>query len=130
MRSGSMESSRRSGFESLSIGFLVVAFAISLLVAWSLEDWILTVPVFLLAAGIFYVALSLVINRSPQKPGEVPRISSYYFFWGATIAILGAMWLLNRQYPGSLALLVIIFILWIGLMAVALSLPKLRGSRV
>ena len=125
-----MESSRRSGFESLSIGFLIVAFAVSLLIAWSLDDWVLTVPVFFLAAGVFYVALSLVIQRSPGKAGEVPKISSYYLFWGATIAIVGAMWLLNRQYPGSLALLVIIFILWIGLMAVVLSLPKLRKSRV
>ena len=124
-----MESSRRSGFEGLSIGFLIVAFAVSLLIAWSLDDWILTVPVFFLAAGIFYTALSFVIHRSPQKPGEVPRISTYYLFWGTSIAIVGAMWLINRQYPDSLVLLVIIFILWIGLMAVVLSLPRLRKSQ-
>lgn len=125
-----MESSRRSGFEGLSIGFLIVAFAVSLLVAWALDDWILTIPIFLLAAGVFYVALSFVINGFPQRPGELPKMSPYYLFWGATIAILGGMWLVNRQYPGSLTLLVIIFILWIGLMAVALSLPRIRKSRV
>jgi apolipoprotein N-acyltransferase len=123
-RFGSMESSRRSGFEGLSIGFLIVAFAVSLLAAWALDDWILTIPIFLLAAGIFYVALSFLVDKSSQK------ISPYYLFWGATIAILGGMWLINRQYPGSLTLLVIVFILWIGLMAVFLSIPRIRKSRV
>jgi apolipoprotein N-acyltransferase len=125
-----MESGRRSGFETLSIGALVVAFAVSLLIGWSLDDWVLTIPVFLVAAGVFYAVLSFVIHSSTQVSGGAPRISNYYLFWGMTMAIIGGIWLFNRQYPGNLTLLVILFILWVGLMAVFFSLPRIRKSQV
>jgi hypothetical protein len=49
-------------------------------------------------------------------------------FWGGTIALVGAIWLLNRQYPGNVPLLIVLFLVWVGLFAIVLSLPRLRQS--
>ncbi|MBU0685139.1 MAG: hypothetical protein ABIE25_03885 [Thermoplasmatota archaeon] len=123
-----MGSSRRSGYESLSVGYLLIAFAVSILVAWLVGEWILAVPVLLLEAGMFYVALGVVL-RQGEYDTKRASTSAYYIFWGGTMAILGAMWLFSRQYPGNAVLLVVVFIIWIGVVAMAMSLPRLRRNR-
>jgi surface polysaccharide O-acyltransferase-like enzyme len=122
-----MSSSRRSGYESLSVGYLIIAFAISIAIAWSLADWILVVPVFLLEAGVFYAVLGVYMRQREQDP-KAASSSSYTVFWGGTIALVGAMWLLNRQYPGNVPLLVVLFLVWVGLFAIVLAIPRLRKS--
>lgn len=122
-----LSSSRRSGYESLSVGYLIIAFAISIGVAWTLDDWILLVPIFLLEAGIFYAVLGIYIRQREQEP-KAASSSSYMVFWGGTITMVGAIWLLNRQYPGNVPLLIVAFLIWIGLFAVVLALPRIRQS--
>ena len=122
-----MSSSRRSGYESLSVGYLVIAFAVSIAIAWALEDWVLVVPVFLLEAGAFYAVLGIYTRQREQDP-KAASSSSYMIFWGGTVALVGAIWLLNRQYPGNVPLLIVLFLVWIGLFAILLSLPRLRQS--
>jgi hypothetical protein len=123
-----MGSSRRSGYESLSVGYLLIAFAISILVARLVGEWILIIPVMLLMAGVFYIALGVVLRQGGHDPKRASS-SNYYIFWGGTMTILGAMWLFSRQYPGNAVLLVVVFIIWIGVVAMAMSLPRLRQNR-
>jgi len=123
-----MGSSRRSGYESLSVGYLLVAFAVSILVAWFVDDWILVIPIFLLEAGVFYIALG-VVTRQGEPDAKRASSSTYYVFWGGTMAILGAMWMFSRQYPGNAVLLVVAFIIWVGVVAIVLSLPRIRQNR-
>ncbi len=123
-----MGSSKRSGFESLSIGFLLVAFAVSILIAWMADEWVLVIPIMLLEAGVFYIALGIVMRQGELDSKRVSN-STYYIFWGGTMAILGAMWLFSRQYPGNAVLLVVVFIIWIGVVAMVMSLPRLRQNR-
>lgn len=120
-----MGSSIRSGFESLSIGFLMIAFAVSVLVAWVAGEWILVIPVMLLEAGAFYVVLGLFM-RQGEPESKRSSNANYYAFWGATMAILGTMWLFSRQYPGNGVLLFVVFIVWIGAVAMMMALPRLR----
>jgi len=122
-----MSSSRRSGYESLSVGYLIIAFAISIAIAWALADWILVVPVFLLEAGMFYAVLGIYTRQRVQDP-KAASSSSYIMFWGGTIALVGAIWLLNRQYPNNVPLLIVLFLVWVGLFAIVLALPRLRQS--
>jgi len=122
-----MSSSRRSGYESLSVGYLIIAFAVSIAIAWALADWILVVPVFLLEAGVFYAVLGVYSRRREQDP-KAASSSSYIIFWGGTVALVGAIWLLNRQYPRNVPLLIVLFLVWVGLFAIVLSLPRLRKS--
>jgi len=115
----------RSGYESLTIGYLLIAFAASLLIAWAAADWWLLLPIFMIAAGAFYVLLGATTR--PPEPGKRSYTSgAYNVFWGGTIMLLGVIWFLNREYPDNVPLLVAIFIIWVGAVAVALSLPRLR----
>lgn len=122
-----MESSKRSGYETLSIGYLLIAFAVSFLIAWVADDWILLIPIFLLASGVYYFALGAMVQ--PTEKGVKPsmRDSVFYLFWGGTLVLVGAIWLLNREFPGNVPLLVALFIIWVGAYIVVLSIPKLRG---
>lgn len=122
-----MSSSRRSGYESLSVGYLIIAFAVSIAIAWTLNDWILVIPVFLLEAGVFYAVLG-VYMRQREQDTKAASSSSYTMFWGGTIALVGAIWMLNRQYPGNVPLLIVLFLVWVGLFAIVLALPRLRQS--
>lgn len=126
---GRMSSSRRSGYESLSVGYLIIAFAISIAIAWALADGIMVVPVFLLEAGVFYAVLGIYTRRREQDP-KAASSSSYMIFWGGTIALVGAIWLLNRQYPGNVPLLIVLFLVWVGLFAIVLALPRLRQGKL
>ncbi len=123
-----MNGQRQSGFETVSIGALLIVFAISILIAWMTEDWWLFVPVFLLGAGGFYLAVGAFM-RPAEVMGRPTRANSpFYVFWGATMFIVGAMWLLNMQYPGSFPLLAIVFIIWIGVFIVMMSIRRTKGA--
>jgi apolipoprotein N-acyltransferase len=82
----------------------------------------------MIEAGVFYLVVGVL--TSPREAG-MPRkqMDAFYFvFWGGTLGLLGTIWLLNRQYPGNVPLLVVLFILWLGGIVVVLSLPRLRGG--
>jgi len=119
---------RRSGIESISIGYLMIAFAVAVLIAWGLADWWLLIPVFMIEAGGFYLALGVITNPTDTAPSRERREAFYFIFWGGTLALLGAIWLLNMQYPGNGVLLFVLFILWLGAMIVIMSMPRLRGG--
>jgi hypothetical protein len=118
----------RSGLESLSIGYLLIAFAVSVLLAWQFADWWLLIPFFLIMAGVFYLVLGMVYSPAESQRRRALRNSSYHIFWGGTMGLVGVIWLMNRQFPGNVPLLFVIFILWIGAVALMFSLPRLRGS--
>ncbi len=123
-----MNGSKRSGIESLSVGYLVIAFAVSVLLAWMFKDWWLLIPFFMIAAGLFYLILGFITKPSEAQARKALRDSNYYIFWGGTVGLFGLIWLLNRQYPGNVVPLFVLFVLWIGAIVLVLSLPRMRGS--
>lgn len=123
-----MDTQRWSGVESLSIGFLLIAFAVAILIGWQ-SAWWLVIPVFMIEAGGFYLAVGLITRPKEAGRSRQERESFYYVFWGGTLGILGTIWLLNWQFPGNVPLLVVMFILWLGGIAIVLALPRLRGGR-
>jgi len=125
---GNLNGQRQSGIESLSIGYLLIAFAVAILIAWWAADWWLLIPIFMIEAGVFYLAVGVL--TSPREAGmpRKQRDAFYFVFWGGTLGLLGTIWLLNRQYPGNVPLLVVLFIVWLGGIVVVLSLPRLRGG--
>jgi hypothetical protein len=118
----------RSGLESLSVGYLVIAFAISFLLAWQFADWLLLIPFFLIAAGPFYIVLGFLYRTSDATVRRGMRNAPYTVFWGGTLALIGILWLVNRQFPDNVPLLIVVFLLWIGGMAFVFALPRIRGS--
>jgi apolipoprotein N-acyltransferase len=123
-----MNGSKRSGLESLSVGYLIIAFAVSVLLAYSFEDWWLLIPFFLIAAGVFYLVLGFFTRPAENQTRKALRDSNYYIFWGGTVGLFGLIWLLNRQFPNNVVPLFVLFVLWIGGIVLVLSLPRLRGS--
>lgn len=110
----------------MTFGFLVIAFAVSMLVAWMLEDWWLFIPLVLILAGGWWAVIGLLMRPGEGARGSGLGAMSYFVFWGATLVLLGAIWLLNDLYPGNAIALVALFLIWIGAMAVGLSLVRLR----
>lgn len=116
-----MASSSRGGYESLTLGYMLIAFAISILLAWLAADWWLVIPIFLLEAGAYYCVTASAIRAGKD--------SSYRLFWGGTLALVGILWLVNRQYPDNAVLLFVLFVLWLGGFAMALAVGRMRGGQ-
>ena len=119
---------KRSGLESVSVGYLLIAFAVSVLLAWQFADWWLLIPFFLIAAGAYYLVMGVVYRPGEAAKRSAMRDSFFFIFWGGTLGIFGIEWLINRQFPGNVVLLLVIFILWIGAIVLLMSLPRLRGT--
>ncbi|OGS42390.1 MAG: hypothetical protein A3K67_00540 [Euryarchaeota archaeon RBG_16_62_10] len=120
-----MSNTRRSGIESLTIGVLIIVFALAILISYAADDWSLFIPVMLLFGGAFFVALGIMLKprEIDLKPGY--RNATYYVFWGGTAGLVGSIWFLNREFPGNLPLLIVMFILWVGIVVVVLALGRL-----
>lgn len=121
-----MESRRRGGLEGLSIGFMVIAFAVALLVAWMLADWWMFIPIFLMEAGAFWALVGMWTGTLSRPSRRGISDSSYYVFWGTTLVIVGAMWVVNSEFPDHLLQLFIVFLIWVGAVAMILSLRNMR----
>lgn len=122
-----MQQTSRGGLKNIAAGFMIIAFAAAILVAWLLDSWWTFFPVLLVLVGGFYTVRGLAGVRSEGPERRGPSSSSYYVFWGPTLVILGAMWFLSAETDVSGVLLLIVFLLWIGAVAIALSLRR-RGS--
>jgi hypothetical protein len=116
----------RSNYESFTVAYVLFSFAIALLVGWGLDDWILLVPVFLIEVGIGYLVLGFVIRPAELHRRPVLRDAYYYILWGSISALIGFEWLINRQYPGNVPLLVALFIVWMGVISAGLAIGRNR----
>jgi len=116
----------RSNYESFTVAYVLFSFAIALLVAWVLDDWILFIPVFLIEVGIGYLVLGFVIRPAELHKRPVMRDAYYYVLWGSTSALIGFEWLINRQYPDNVPLLIALFIIWMGVISAGLAIGRNR----
>jgi phosphatidylglycerophosphate synthase len=119
-----MELTRRGGLQNIAAGFMIIAIAVAILVAWMIDSWWMFFPIILLEVGAFYTALGLVMRAGADPNRRGPTSSSYYVFWGPTLVVIAFMWILAAETDVSGVLLFAIFLLWIGVMAVLLSVFK------
>ena len=112
----------------MSIAVLVIAFAVAVLVAWLAEGWVLVIPVFMIEAGMYYAVLGLLTYPGEQSKKPSLRNAMFFIFWGGTLTLIGVEWLAAGTFGLSGVLLFVIFILWIGVFALLLSIPKMRKS--
>jgi apolipoprotein N-acyltransferase len=116
----------RSNYESFTVAYVLFSFAIALLIAWGIDDWILFIPVFLIEVGIGYLVLGFVIRPRELHKRPVMRDAYYYVLWGSISALIGIEWLMNRQYPGNVPLLIALFIIWMGVISAGLAIGRNR----
>ncbi len=117
-----------SGYESVSIAVLVISFAVAVLVAWLAGAWMLVIPVFMIEAGMYYAVLGLITRTAVQPTKSELQNSIYFLFWGGTLTLIGVEWLAADTLKLNGVVLFVIFVLWIGVFALLLSLPKMRKA--
>ncbi len=117
-----------SGYESVSIAVLVIVFAVAVLVAWMSGHWLNIIPVFMIGAGMYYAVLGIVMRGGEQLARPELRNSMFFVFWGGTLTLIGVEWLAAGTFELNGVLLFVIFILWIGIFALILALPRMRKS--
>jgi len=122
-----MQASKGSSVEGLSVGLMIIAFAVSLLLAWVMGDWWLFIPLILIIAGAIWAGLGLVARQAEATARGRRSDTAYYFFWGTTMALLGALWLVNDEYPGRMPVILVIILVWIGAVVVVLSVKKKKA---
>jgi hypothetical protein len=118
--------STRSNYESFTLAYVLFSIAIAILVAWAANEWILFIPIFLIEVGIGYLVLGFIIRPAELHKRPVMRDAYYYVLWGSVSALIGSEWLINRQYPGNVPLLVALFIVWMGVISAGLAIGRNR----
>lgn len=116
----------RSNYESYTVAYVFFSFAIALLLAWSLNDWIMFIPIFLIEIGAGFLALGFFIRPSEQRKRPVMRDAYYFILWGSVSALIGIEWILNNQYPGNVPLLIALFVIWMGVISAGLAMGRNR----
>jgi hypothetical protein len=109
------EPTMRRRLWGLSAGYLAIAVAISILVAWTVGKWWYFFPVLFIAWGVYGLALTVFMGRSDTTEGR-----SYYIYnllWGGVLTIVGAELIVNDLYPGNLVLLIVVFIVFLGVVS-------------
>jgi hypothetical protein len=112
---------RRAHYGSVSAGFVLIAVAVAILLAWFLGDWVLFVPIVLIEWGGFGLVFGAMVGRSSEARGESRSASGYYILWSSLLLVIGLMWVANDLYPGNLPFLVAVFIIWLAVMIIALA---------
>jgi peptidoglycan/LPS O-acetylase OafA/YrhL len=116
----------RSNYESFILAYVLFALAIAILIAWAAEDWTVFIPVFLIEAGVGYLVLGFVIRPAELHRRPVLRDAYYYILWGSISALIGIEWFINMWYPDNVPLLIALFVIWMGVIAVGMAIGRNR----
>jgi len=107
-----MRGGNRTG---LAFGYLVICAAVGILVSWYLDVWWYFFPIMMIAGGAYLLAICFLASRASSKGGS---IFVYLLLWGGAMLILGVEWILNDLYPGNLILMLVVFLVFIGGVAI------------
>jgi len=123
-----MQSSGRttSTIEGYSIAYALFAVAIAILIAWFSGHWIVFIPVILIELGLGYLGLGFVVRPMETHLRPSRRDSYFYIIWGSISTLIGIEWVLNASFPGNVPLLFALFIIWMGVIALALVMVRNR----
>ena len=119
-----MEGKRRGVGPGLAFGAVVIALAIAILIAWAIANWWYLITVFLIEIGLLIIVLGLTSSRSGTASGRSQTV--YLLAWGGILAIIGVILILNDLYPNNIPLLVVVFLIFIGLLAIGAYLSRSR----
>lgn len=120
-----MEESRVGGGRTgLTVGFVLIAIAVAILVGWVTNNWFYLVPVFLLELGAFVLLLGAISKKSPDHQGRSWTI--YMLFWGGVMAMIGCLLLINDVFPNNIPILIAVFLIFSGAIAILAYLMRSR----
>jgi len=114
----------RRDYTGLTVGFILIALAVSILVAYSIDKWWYFVPIFLIFAGSFGLLRGAMVAKGGTK--ESRSTANYLLTWGGIMVIIGALLVVNDLLPGNLVVLIAVFLIFVG--GLALAIFALRGK--
>jgi hypothetical protein len=117
-----MEKSGRKMGYGLMAGALLIAAAIAILVAWIVGKWWYFLPVLMIEGGILGIASGFLTGR--QGTTSARAYAVYSSAWGVILALFGVLLLVNDLAPNNLPLLVVVFLIAIGAMAIAIAVGR------
>ena len=121
-----MEASEvRGGSQTgLTVGFVLIAAAVAILVGWATENWFYLVPLFLLELGAFVLVLGAITKKPQDHQGRSWAV--YMFLWGGVLVILGSLLLLNDLFPNNFPVLIAVFLIFLGVIAILAYFARSR----
>jgi len=117
---------RRRNLNALTMGFMFIALAVSILVAVAVNKIWYIIPVFILLVGC-YVTFLGTLPRQMVRGSPSARV--YLISWGVILIAVGALIIINDLFPNNVALLVAVFLILIGLGAVTAYVVSPRRLR-
>ena len=94
---------------------MAIAIAVSILVAWAVGKWWYFFPVIFIAWGVWGLALTVLTGAGSTTEGRSSYL--YSLLWGGVLTIVGAELIANDLYPGNIVLLIVVFLLFLGVVA-------------
>lgn len=117
-------SGRGSIGTGIATGFVIIAIAVAMLIAWTIDDWVLFIPILLLECGVFGIFLAFISEKDEGKIQLQISNKAFVGIWGLILSLIGVLWLLNDAFPGNLPILFAVFLIFIGVLGIALSLTR------
>jgi hypothetical protein len=121
MEKSSIGGGNRTG---LTVGFVLIAAAVAILIAWVTANWFYLVPVFLLEMGGFVLLLGAISKKTQDHQGRSWMI--YMFLWGGVMVMLGGLLLINDVFPNNVPVLIAVFLIFTGAIAILAYLIRSR----
>jgi|GEM_PF-1809876 len=106
---------RRGSLAGLSLGYVLIALAVAILMGWWLGDWWYFLFVLMLEVGAYIMLLGAWTGRGGTKEGRSNFV--FMLLWGGILMVLGAELIVNDLYPDNGVFLVVIFIVFIAIIA-------------
>ncbi len=121
-----MEASRArdGGRTGLTVGFVLIAAAVAILIGWATGRWFYLLPAFLLELGAFLLVLGAADWKRQGPQGRSWAL--YMFLWGGAMVMLGVLLLLNEVFPNEVPVLIAIFLIFLGVIAILAYLSRPR----
>ena len=107
-----------------TITLALIAAAVAILIGLATDKWFYLVPVFLLELGAFVLVLGAVTKIPKDHQGRSWMM--YMFLWGGVMVMLGALLLLNDIFTNNVPVLIAVFLIFSGVIAIVAYFARSR----
>lgn len=116
----------RISLTSITVVVILLAVAMSLVIANLVKDDFYLLVTFLLILGMY--STSVGVGQRFGLGSQIRRADgSYMMFWGTLVLVVGVLALIDHVYPGNMFWLAVGFIIWLALAILLFSIrPKAR----
>lgn len=105
----------RRSLRGLTAGVLLISLAVAIIVALALNKLWYFIPLFLIFAGVYVLAL----GARPTGAGRQASSAHIYLLtWGGIMALFGAFLIVNDIAPGNIVLMIALFLVFLGAIAI------------